>query len=267
MVTKAEIRALLERCGISNRDKVAIHTSLRATGPIEGGADGLIDGFCDHLTDGLLLIPTHTWATVNRENPFYDVKATAPCIGTLAHIAAFRPDAMRSLHPIHSVAAFGRGAADYVKGEERAATPAPVGSCLSRLYEEHGKILLIGVGHDRNTYLHSVDERLGIPDRISPEGVVYTIRDWDGNLIQGPEFHTYYTAASPVSVSEYYPNYADAFDYAGVVRHDRLGNAEVLCCDARGMTEVVRQLWAMADRDLCISHWPIPASMYQKVRL
>ena len=62
---------------------------------------------------------------------------------------------------------FLKEAESFVKGEEKCASPAPVGSCISRLYEEGGKVLLIGVGHERNTFLHSVDERLNIPDRVN----------------------------------------------------------------------------------------------------
>ena len=100
--------------------KVTIHCSLRAVGEIENGADGLIDGFCQYLTDGLFIVPTHTWANVDKEHPHYDVRNTEPSIGALSKVAAFRSDGVRSLHPTHSVTVFGKGAADYVKGEENA---------------------------------------------------------------------------------------------------------------------------------------------------
>ena len=42
-------------------DKVIVHASLRSVGPVENGADGLIDAMCSYLDKGLLIIPTHTW--------------------------------------------------------------------------------------------------------------------------------------------------------------------------------------------------------------
>lgn len=264
MVTKSDIFEFLKKAGINRNDKVTVHCSLRSIGEIENGADGLIDGFCDYLTEGLFIVPTHTWDSVNRQNPYYDVKTTQPCIGVLAKVAAFRKDAVRSLHPTHSVAVFGKNAAEYVKGEENSGSPAPVGSCLSRLYEENGKILLIGVGHERNTYLHSVDERLRIPDRLSKDGFEITIRDYNGNLLKTPPFHTHFTSAIDCCVSDYYPNYKQAFEYTGAVTYSRLGNALVYCCDARKMTDVVKMLWASADRDLCVSDNPISEEFYKK---
>ena len=237
MITAQDIFAFLRGCGIRRCDTVTVHAALRSVGKIENGADGLIDAFCAYLADGLLLVPTHTWDSVVREHPFYDVRSSEPCIGTLARVAAFRRDGVRSLHPTHSVTAFGKEAAEYVQGEEHSASPAPVGGCLSRLYERRGKVLLIGVGHDKNTYLHAVDERLHIPDRLNPEPFVITIRDYDGNTLFSPPFHTHYTAAADTCVSEYYPNYKAAFEYTGAVRYAQLGNALVYCCDAVRMTD------------------------------
>ena len=263
MITKADIFEFLKSAGIKHSDKVTIHCSLRSIGKTENGADGLIDAFCEYLSEGLFIVPAHTWESVGREHPFYDVRTTEPCIGTLAKVAAFRPDGVRSLHPTHSVAVFGRNAAEYVKGEEKSASPAPVGGCLSRLYEENGKVLLVGVGHDKNTYLHAVDERLKIPDRLNPDAFEITIKDYNGDTFVSPPFHTHFTAAADTCVSEYYPNYKAAFEYTGAVNYSQLGNALVYCCDARKMTDTVREIWEKTDRDLCIKAEPVPEEYYK----
>jgi len=263
MLTKKDILDFLENSGIRHDDKVVVHAALRSVGPIENGADGLIDAMCSYLDKGLLIIPTHTWDEVGRSNPFYDVRTSVPCIGTLAKVAVSRKEGVRSLHPTHSVVAFGPGAADFVKGEELCGSPAPLNSCLSRLYEEGGKILLIGVGHERNTYLHSVDERLGIPDRLNPDPFVITIKDQDGNIYHTPPFRTHFTVASDCCVSEYYPNYKEAFEYAGDVKYAKLGEALVYICDARGMTDTVRKMWERTDHDLCIRKETIPKQYYE----
>ena len=255
MITKQDIFAFLQNAGIQHSDKVTVHCSLRSIGKIENGADGLIDAFCEYLSDGLFIVPTHTWNKVCRK--------TVPDIGTLAEVAAFRRDGVRSLHPTHSVAVFGRQASEYIKGEEKCASPAPPGSCISRLYEENGKVLLIGVGHERNTYLHSVDERLGIPDRLNPDTFEITILDHNGNTLKSPPFHTHFTAASDQCVSEYYPNYKAAFEYTGAVTCCGLGNAAVYVCDCRKMTDTCRMLWERTDHDLCISDRPIPEEYYK----
>ena len=264
MVTKEDIFRFLERCGIRHDDVVTIHCSLRAIGPIENGADGLIDAFCQWLSDGLFIVPTHTWRSVGPAQPFYDVKATQPGIGVLAKVAAFRPDGKRSLHPTHSVAVFGKRAAEYIKGEELSDSPAPATGCVSRLYEENGKILLVGVGQERNSYLHAVDMRLNIPNRLQEKTYTITIRDEDGCLHQSPPFHNLYTEGVSTCCSDYYPNYQEALDYFGAVTYTTLGNARVSCCEARKITEIIRMLWEKTDYDLCVSHKRIPPEYYLK---
>ena len=263
MVTKQDIFAFLNSAGIRHDDKVTIHCSLRSIGRIENGADGLIDAFSEYLSDGLFIVPTHTWDKVWRNSPFYDVRSTVPDIGTLAEVAAFRKDGIRSLHPTHSLAVFGKGREEFVKGEEKCASPSPVGSCISRLYEENGKVLLVGVGHDKNTYLHSVDERLGIPDRLNPDTFEITITDHNGNVLKSPPFHSHFTAASDRCVSEYYPNYKKAFEHTGAVTYSRLGNALVYVCNCRKMTDTLSRIWARTDHDLCIKKETIPEEYYK----
>ena len=78
MLTKSEITNFLEDNGIKHDDKVVVHASLRSVGEIEDGADGLIDAMKSYLDKGLLIIPTHTWDEVGRDNPYYDVKTSVP---------------------------------------------------------------------------------------------------------------------------------------------------------------------------------------------
>lgn len=262
MVTKQDVFRMMEGFGIRRDAKVTMHTSLKAIGEIEGGADGLIDAFCEYLCDGLFIVPTHTWANVNKDNPYYDVKTTVPCIGTLPTIAAFRKDAKRSLHPTHSLAVFGREAEAYIRGEERHDTPAPTCGALSRLYDEDGKILLVGVGHEKNTYLHAVDERLNIPNRIHPETYTVTIVDENGKKMQSPPFHTHHTEGLDGGCSDYYPNYKKAFEILGGVTYGKLGNAVVYCCDARKITDIAAKIWERADHDICIKEEELPEDYY-----
>ena len=262
MLTRNDVFQLLESFGIRHDDVVTMHSSLREVGPIEGGADGFIDALKDYLCDGLLLIPTHTWANVNAANPHFDVRSTVPCIGTLAKVAAFRKDGVRSLHPTHSMAAFGKDARAYIQGEEKSCTPGPMGGALSRLYELGGKVLLVGVGHERNTYLHAVDERIDRPNRLSPTGFSVEITDWDGNILRNEDFHPHATSGINIGLSEYYRNYKHALDVTGAVQYGWMGNALTYCCDCRKMTDTVMRIWERADRDVCIGIQDIPEEWY-----
>lgn len=97
MLTKNDIHGFLQSIGIKPTDTVLVHTSMKCIGEVDGGCDGLIDGFTSYLTDGLFIVPTHTWSMVNKDAPVYDVRATVPNIGALPTVAAFRKDGVRSL--------------------------------------------------------------------------------------------------------------------------------------------------------------------------
>ena len=69
MFSEKELADQIRAMGILPTDTVIIHSSLRAVGATENGADGLINAFTQVLTKGLLLIPTHTWAVVTQKQP------------------------------------------------------------------------------------------------------------------------------------------------------------------------------------------------------
>lgn len=261
MYTKQQLIQQIKAMGILPTDTVLIHISLRAVGETENGADGIIDAFRECLPEGLFLVPTHTWANVNREQPVYDVRTSVPCIGTLPKVAAFRTDGIRSLHPTHSIWAVGVGAEDFVRGEENAPTPGAPGFAWSRLAEVDAKILLVGVGHDRNTFIHAVEEYANVPDRIDPDPFPVTIYDYDGNVHS--HFFAGHRCSRTTDVSRQYVNFEKPLVELGVQKSGQLGNAEVRIVDARRCRDVIAAICRRTDVDLCIDFMEIPESLYK----
>lgn len=260
MVTKQELIQQIHEMGILPTDTVLIHTSLRSIGDVENGADGIIDAFLECLPDGLFLVPTHTWATVNQPPHLYDVKAEIPCIGTLPKVAAFRTDGIRSLHPTHSMWGCGKNAAQFLQGEELLRTPADPKGVWGRLAEVNAKILLIGVGLDKNTFIHSVEEMANIPDRLKTEPYDITIVDAEGNRQTHP-YHRHFCTRSR-DVSQQYVNFEKPLLYHGAMTFGKLGNAEVRIVDAWKCRDVLLRIFSRADRDLCIEKMEIPEAFY-----
>lgn len=261
MFTKEDLMQQIREMGIQSNDTVLIHTSMRAVGQVENGAHGVIDAFRDYLTEGLFLVPTHTWANVTRENPVYDVCATVPCIGALPRAAAFRGDGIRSLHPTHSMWAIGQGAAEYVRNEENAPTPGHPGYAWDRLADVNAKILLIGVGHDKNTFIHAVEEVADIPDRLQQEPWEAIIHDREGNVYQHP-YVTHFCSRSS-DVSRQFVNFEKPLLELGAQKFGKLGNANVRIVDARACKEIVLKILSRTRQDLCIEYMDIPEELYR----
>ena len=260
MFTKDELKCQLHQMGLKSTDTVLIHTSLRAVGTVENGADGMIDAFCEYLSEGLFLVPTHTWATVNRENPVYDVRTAEPCIGTLPRVAAKRADGVRSLHPTHSVWAHGKKAAEFIRGEEDAGSPGAPGFCWDRLADAGAKILLIGVGHNRNTFIHSVDERADLPDRLG-EPYEAVIIDQQGNELR--RMFRPHCCSRTNDVSQFYPNFEKPLIELGAQTMGRLGNADVRVVDAAKCREIILRIYSRAQEDIFCAHRELPVELYR----
>ena len=256
MPSKEQIKKELAAMGISGTDTVLIHTSLKAVGHVEGGPDALIDAFCEHLDQGLFLIPTHTWANVNRHQPIYDPTVSEPCIGLVPRTAAKRTDGVRSLHPTHSVWAKGVGAEEFVRGEDTAETPCPVGGVWCRLADVGAKILLIGVGLERNTFIHAVDEMAGL-DRVTHAPWQVTV------LAPNGQRHTHLFHNHEHAGSENFGNFEKALTERGAITRATLGNAPVMIVDAAKCRDILLDIYSRTTAHLCLIPHEIPEHLWR----
>ena len=177
-------------------------------------------------------------------------------------MAAFRPDGVRSLHPTHSVTGFGENAAAFLAGEEHSGTPTPVGGVMQRLSAAGAKILLVGVGNNKNTFLHTLDEERNVPDRLEPESYELTVLD-----AQGTAYTTLFRShrcSRCIDVSKNYPNYEQALIDTGAQTFGKLGNATVRIVDAAKCREVVTRILRNADCDVAIAPMTIPEAWYRE---
>lgn len=159
--------AALQGAGLRPGDNVVLHSSFRRIGPVEGGPETVIEALLHAIGPaGNLMLPTFNYSRPLPE-PHYD-PATMPCrTGIIPELGRQRPDAVRSLHPTHSVAVIGPDARaltdDHLK-----VRAFGLGSPLDLLARRGGKVLLIGVGQTSNSTLHLAEEHAGIP-----KGAVY----------------------------------------------------------------------------------------------
>ena len=188
MYTKQDITKQLDSLD-APRDKIVVmHTSYRKVGDFEGGPAAFLDTLIEYFTSegGLFCIPTHTWSSLGRTDVEYtlDMQSNETCVGTLPNIAAAHPKGHRSIHPTHSMMVFGDDARaeEFIFGEENIDTSTSPDGCYGKIYKRGGYILLVGVAHGNNTFLHSAEEILDLPGRLSVNTVDTTIRLPDGTV-------------------------------------------------------------------------------------
>ena len=178
-----------------------VHSSLSAVGWVCGGAVAVIITLQKVLGEtGTLVMPTHStdlsdpsqwqnppvpeswWQTVRETMPAYDPHLTPTrSMGIIPETFRKQKGILRSTHPQRSFCASGPQAS-YVINNHALAFGFGENSPLARIYDLHGFVLLLGVGHSSNTSIHLAEHRADFPTkRVVQEGAPISqggVRTW-----------------------------------------------------------------------------------------
>ncbi|MBQ8813689.1 MAG: AAC(3) family N-acetyltransferase [Lachnospiraceae bacterium] len=240
MHTRDSLREQLEAMNIDPKGTLLVHSSMKAIGQVEGGADTVLDVLCVYMKDGLLIFPTHTWRQMSPTYTVFDVKNEPSCVGLLTNLFREREGVVRSYHPTHSVAAMGKDAADYVAGEELTRTPCPRHGCWGRLYDRNATILFLGCSLKRNTFLHSVEEWENVPNRIAPFSQDFTVMAPDGQSYIVPQYR-HHTGEPSFDVSQQYDIMEPVFAKEGAIGYGQFGDAKCIIGSAVKMGDITAE--------------------------
>lgn len=261
--SKEEIFAQLRAMNAPRDRMVLMHSSLRAVGAVEGGAAGLLDILIEYFTGegGFFCVPAHTWHRLDEEITL-DMSSSENCLGYFSTVAAEHPEGFRTESPTHSMVIFGdrEKIAELAKGELLAETPTDPRTCYGKLYDTDGFVLLVGVAHNRNTFLHTVDEMLEIPNRMDDKFIPTAIRKLNGEIVKRPLrlFLTDYTE----DISDRFVKYDIPFRYHRCGTDGFLGNAPTQLLSARKMKDVVEMIYRRCSSDPLKTEEPIAPRFY-----
>jgi aminoglycoside 3-N-acetyltransferase len=158
-ITEDRLVEDFSKLGLKAGMDVMVHSSMKAIGPVRGGAKAVVRALVKVIgAEGTLLAPSFNHFEAKVFNPL----TTPTTNGAIAQVIWQRPDALRSLHPSHAVAAIGRRAAEYVADHLTNGIWAE-NSPIGRLIHGGGYVLSIGVGHERSTAYHVAEISLGVP--------------------------------------------------------------------------------------------------------
>jgi len=187
MYTKQDLLSDLTRIKIDPAGTLMVHISCKAVGEVDGRGDTILDVLSEYMSSGLLVLPAHTW-NVSTDNPVTDVLHTRSCVGVLTEMFRKRPNVHRSLHPTHSLAALGKGAEEFVSGEEFIETPCGIDGAYYKLWERDAQILLIGVNFTRNTFIHGIEEWDGATGAASSDKTDWYVINHAGQRLYTPQY-------------------------------------------------------------------------------
>lgn len=171
----------LRRLGVAPGDAVMVHASLRAIGPVAGGADGVIDALVAAVgPTGTLLVNVgvrNDWDWVNERPPderaelLQDAEPFDPLVtpadpdnGVLAEVFRTRPGTLVTNNPEGRLAALGAGAGALVDDAPWDDYYGP-GSPLARLVDAGGRVLRLGADPDTVTLIHYAEHLTPVPHK------------------------------------------------------------------------------------------------------
>ena len=252
-VCMQDIARDLRRIGIQKGDVVLVHSSLGSIGFVEGGVHAVIDALMETVgSEGTVAMPCFTLhgsmlETLQRGTVF-DPRKTVSTVGAITEAFRRRDGVRRSIHPTHSVCAWGAKAEWITRGHESAATSFGPGTPLHKIMEVGGFILGLGIGFGPVTFVHVIEDTL---DDFPLD--VYRDREYQVTVIDGsgcekemrlkahdPEVaRTRIDKAESTWTREFFAAYLSA---RGFLRTGYVGEARSWIVKAKDLFEVQKEL-------------------------
>jgi aminoglycoside 3-N-acetyltransferase len=190
----------LAKLGVKTGMTLVVHSSLKSLGEVNGGPVAVILALEEMLgVEGTLVMPTFTadnsepsnwqnppvpeewWQQLRMTMPAYDVDMTPTFhMGMIPETFRKQPGVIRSSNPDASFAAWGKYAERII--DDHALYPLfGERSPLARVYDLDGWVLLLGIGHNKNTSLHVAEGRAKIAHgtiHLGSPMIVDGVRQW-----------------------------------------------------------------------------------------
>lgn len=228
----------LVKMGIRPGDTLIVHSSMKSLGHVPGGPRAVIRALQRAVTPrGAIVMPVFSFSFEKAYEPTepFDPKASPSKVGLISDTFRRMRGVRRSLHPTHSVAAWGRGAAELLEGHDRlsglaAETP------FHRAARRGAKLLMIGCRFTSLSLLHIAEDLGGAPYlRIFNWGY----HGWKPTALvrRGRTVERVKDACIPGCSHNF--NAAESLTREkGLIRTGRLGEADVLIADAGAVLDL-----------------------------
>ena len=194
-----EIRIQLNDLGINPGDVILMHSSMKSLGTNLTPENFLHELMDAVTTEGTLLLPALTYESVTFKNPFFSVTESEPCVGILPKTFLKMEGVTRSMHPTHSVCAWGKLSKEMTAGHIKDNSPVGANSPFMLLLKYCGKILFVGDILNTCTFMHGIEEIVGAPYTLNKDMTEYTLKDTSGSIRK----KSYYTHAFKEWEQEY----------------------------------------------------------------
>ena len=243
VLTKNDLIQQFKAVGIASGDSLLVHASLSKIGFVENGPQTVVEALLEVVgQEGNLLMPNSPNTSFQldyiRDLMVFDVLNDRSGLGAISEFFRKLPHAVRSAHPTEPVSCVGSDAEWFTADHFGELTPYTSKSPFAKLSQKGGKILYLGVTLDNaGTNLHTLEDavshfiypvysdELFMVDIRFPDGSVRSMQTKVHNPIQSKERRC--DGLIPLFIEK------------GVMKKVRIGQADSLLVDAKGMLEVM----------------------------
>jgi len=177
-VNKQQLVDILKKLGVQPGDGLLIHSAIQFLGRPTEGIGIFLEAIKDTIgPQGTIVVPTFNFGFAHGEH--YDPQKTpSKDMGAFSEYVRQRPEALRTSHPMQSIAIIGRYAAD-LAGRDTAGAFDP-GSAFERMLELGFKLLLLGADARAISMFHYSERLANVPYRYWKDfsGEVRTPDGW-----------------------------------------------------------------------------------------
>jgi len=154
------VRDLRRNLGIKPGDIIAVHSSMKSLGRVDGGPDTVIAALIEAvggIGSGTVLMPCF-----NDPLDIVDLRTTPCRLGLVPETFRTCPGVIRSVNHTHSVAVIGRHAAE-LAATHRGRAPLGVGSPFHELAKRGGQVVHIGCDMNSSSIIHVAESIVKAP--------------------------------------------------------------------------------------------------------
>ncbi|MCB9094335.1 MAG: AAC(3) family N-acetyltransferase [Halobacteriovoraceae bacterium] len=162
-ISKESLKKQLIAGGIHPGDVLELHSSLKALGNVQGGAETVINAILEVLGEkGTVLVPNYVGfqrlENANSEGDYIDLRTERGQQGIICETLRGLSNALRSSHPISSCSAVGAQAEYLTSGHQKDERICHEDSPLGRILKLKGKVVGIGVDMGPISFYHVLED-------------------------------------------------------------------------------------------------------------
>ena len=172
IVGEKDFITALKRAGIKNGDTLFVHSSLFPLGKIKHGAATVVSAIRAAVgREALISMPTYTNCDYRAGDGRPDVEDVIPFdpekspanTGVLADYFWRQKGVLRGTNPVHSTAAQGPGASEFLEGDNESIPCCSLAGPLGKMLVKNGKFVFLGAGMSCCTFLHAIEDACDLP--------------------------------------------------------------------------------------------------------